>query len=58
MALSHGAADGVENGQVYSIFSPGDTVEDNTDYPEFSSKNFFHPQDKRRCSCRKSMSVT
>ena len=46
IALSHGAADGVENGQVYSIFSPGDVVEDRTDYPEFSNKNFFHPHDK------------
>jgi LysM domain len=46
VALSNGAADGVENGQVYSIFSPGDVVEDRTDYPEFSAKNFFHPKDK------------
>jgi hypothetical protein len=46
VALSHGAADGVENGQVYSIFHAGDTVEDLTDYPEFSVKNFIHPKDK------------
>ena len=46
VGLSIGAADGVDNGQVYSIFNPGDTVEDRTDYPEFSTKNFFHPKDK------------
>jgi hypothetical protein len=46
VGLSHGAADGVENGQVYSIFHAGDTTEDLTDYPEFSIKNFIHPKDK------------
>ena len=46
VGLSNGAADGVENGQVYSIFSPGDVVDDTTDYPEFSSQNFFHKHDK------------
>ncbi len=46
VALAGGAAEGVENGQVYSIFHAGDTVEDTSDYPEFSAKNFFHPHDK------------
>lgn len=46
VGLSAGSADGVENGQVYSIFHAGDQVEDLTDYPEFSVKNFFHPHDK------------
>ncbi len=46
VGLSNGAADGVENGQVYSVFSPGDKVEDRTDYPELSGRNFFHPHDK------------
>ena len=47
VALSNGAADGVENGQVYSIFSPGDVVTDRSDYPEDSTKAFFHPKDSQ-----------
>jgi hypothetical protein len=47
LALSHGAADGVENGQVYSIFHPGETVRDHSDYPDGSVKKFFHPQDAK-----------
>lgn len=46
VALSNGAADGVENGQVYSIFTAGDLVTDRTDYPEFSVKSFIHPHDR------------
>ncbi|HEY7872727.1 MAG TPA: LysM domain-containing protein [Rudaea sp.] len=45
VALSAGARDSVENGQVYSIFSPGDVVNDYTDYPEESTKAFLHPKD-------------
>ena len=45
VALSNGGADGVENGQVYAIFSPGDVVNDITDYPESSTKAFLHPRD-------------
>lgn len=45
VALSNGAADGVENGQVYSIFTPGDVVQDRTDFPEMSSAAFLHPRD-------------
>lgn len=47
VALSHGAADGVENGQTYSIFHPGETVKDYTDYPDQSAKKFFHPGDAK-----------
>ena len=47
LALSHGAADGVENGQVYSIFHPGETVNDRFDYSEESAKKFFHPKDAK-----------
>jgi len=47
VALSNGAADGVENGQTYSIFAPGDVVDDRTDYPELSTKAFFHPNDAK-----------
>ncbi|MGH8041878.1 MAG: LysM peptidoglycan-binding domain-containing protein [Rudaea sp.] len=42
VALSAGSADGVDNGQTYSIFSRGDVVQDRTDYPEGSFKAFFH----------------
>jgi len=45
VTLSSGARDGVENGQVYSIFTPGDVAIDRTDYPEMSAKAFFHPHD-------------
>ena len=47
VALSHGAVDGVENGQVYSIFHPGEVVTDRTDYPDNSTKKFLHPNDAK-----------
>jgi hypothetical protein len=47
LALSHGAADGVENGQVYSIFHPGERVKDRFDYPDQSAKKFLHPDDAK-----------
>jgi len=45
VALSHGAVDGVENGQVYSIYHPGDVVRDYSEYTDGSYKKFFHPND-------------
>jgi hypothetical protein len=47
VALSNGAADGVENGQTYSIFSPGDVVNDRFDYPELSARDFFNHDDAK-----------
>jgi hypothetical protein len=47
VALSHGANVGVENGQVFSIFSRGDVVRDRTDYPDDSVKAFLHPDDSK-----------
>ncbi|HST29193.1 MAG TPA: LysM domain-containing protein [Rudaea sp.] len=47
VALSSGAADGVENGQTFSIFHKGDMVQDRSDYPEGSFKAFFHPDDAK-----------
>lgn len=47
LALSHGSADGVENGQVYSIFHPSETVDDRTDYSPDSFKKFVHPKDSK-----------
>ena len=47
VALSDGAADGVENGQTYSIYSPGDVVNDQFDYPELSTRAFFNHEDAK-----------
>jgi len=47
VALSNGAADGVENGQTYSIFARGDVVVDRTDYPELSGKAFVEREDSK-----------
>jgi hypothetical protein len=47
VALSAGAADGVNNGQTYSIYTPGDVVTDRNDYPEGSLKAFLHPDDAK-----------
>ena len=43
VSMAGGSEDGVENGQVYSVFSRGGTTNDYTDYPELSAKKFFHP---------------
>ena len=45
VALSRGTEDGVENGQTFSIYTDGEEVLDDTDYPEGSSKRFFHEGD-------------
>jgi hypothetical protein len=47
VAVSFGHEDGVENGQVYSIFHQNDPVSDDTDYPDGSAKKFFHPGDAK-----------
>lgn len=47
VALSRGANDGVENGQTYSVFTPGDVTQDRSDYPEDSMQAFFHPKDSQ-----------
>ncbi len=47
VALSRGSADKVGNGQVYAIYQPGETVDDQTDYPEGSARAFFHPHRAR-----------
>jgi hypothetical protein len=41
VALNRGAADGVENGQVYSIFHPGDIVRDEISYPANDLRTVF-----------------
>ncbi|MGH8172109.1 MAG: LysM peptidoglycan-binding domain-containing protein [Rhodanobacteraceae bacterium] len=45
VALSRGTEDGVENGQVFSIYADGEEVLDRTDYTEGSFRKFFHPGD-------------
>lgn len=47
VALSRGTHDGIENGQVFSLYHPGKTIVDKTRYPEGSAKAFFHPKDKQ-----------
>jgi hypothetical protein len=47
VALSYGSEDGVENGQVYSIFHSNDKAWDDTDYPQGSVKRFFHKKEAK-----------
>jgi len=47
VALSRGAHDGIENGQVFAIYHPGEVINDNSGYPESSMKAFLHPKDKQ-----------
>lgn len=47
VSLSRGSSDGVENGEVYSIYHPGDTVTDHYKYPESSTRKFFNPKDSK-----------
>jgi len=43
VALSRGARDGVENGQVYAIFSPGEKIEDRVKYADNDVRTVFTP---------------
>ena len=47
VALSRGREDGIENGETFSIYHPGEEVVDHTDYPEGSMRRFFHPRDAK-----------
>ena len=47
VALSRGSEDGIENGETFSIYHPGETVVDQTDYPEGSMRRFFKPRDAK-----------
>jgi len=42
VALSRGAADGVENGHVFSIFHPGEVVRDDTAYADDDVRTVFN----------------
>ncbi len=47
LAISAGAREGVEVGEVYSIYQPGETVQDETSYPKGTVREFFNPRDKK-----------
>jgi LysM repeat protein len=47
VALSRGSEDGVDNGTVYSIYTDGETVHDDTDYPKGKTRAFLHPRDSK-----------
>lgn len=47
VALSRGSADGIENGQTFSMYQPGERVVDRTDYTDGSVRKFFHPRDAK-----------
>lgn len=47
VGISNGSADGVENGQIYSVFHTNDMAHDNFDYPSGSTQAFFHPGDAK-----------
>ncbi|MFO1495666.1 MAG: LysM domain-containing protein [Lysobacterales bacterium] len=47
VVLSKGAQDGLEAGEVYSIYQPGDTVTDDIAYPKGSFRALFNPRDKK-----------
>lgn len=47
IALSRGAADGVQHGEVFAIYQEGETVVDRTDYPEGSTRALLHPKRKQ-----------
>lgn len=42
LALSKGARDGVENGQVYAIYQPGAVVEDRIQYADHDNRTIFN----------------
>lgn len=46
VVLSKGAQDGLENGEVYSIYQPGITIQDEVSYPKHTMREFFNPKDK------------
>jgi hypothetical protein len=47
VVLSRGAQDGLADGQVYSIYQPGKTVQDEVSYPKGSLREFVNPREKK-----------
>lgn len=46
VVLSRGAQDGVETGEVYSLYQPGEEIVDEVHYPTGSTRALFNPRDK------------
>lgn len=44
VALSKGARDGVENGQVFAAFQPGEVIRDDIKYPDRDLRALFRPK--------------
>jgi LysM repeat protein len=47
VALSRGSEDGVDNGTVFSIYTDGEVVHDDTDYPKGKWRATLHPKDSK-----------
>jgi LysM repeat protein len=47
VALSRGSEDGVDNGTTYAVYTDGETVHDDTDYPKGKFRSTFHPRDSK-----------
>ncbi len=47
IVLNRGQRDGVGNGQVYSIYQPGERIVDDIMYPKSSFKKLFNPRDSK-----------
>lgn len=47
VALSRGSEDSVDNGTVYSIYSDGEIVHDNNDYPKGKWRALVNPKDSK-----------
>ncbi|HJU39786.1 MAG TPA: LysM peptidoglycan-binding domain-containing protein [Tahibacter sp.] len=47
VALSRGAADGIENGHTFSIYAPGERITDDYKYPTGTFKKLFNPKDSK-----------
>lgn len=46
VVVSKGAQDGLESGEVYSIYQPGEVIHDQVAYPDGTFKALFNPKDK------------
>jgi len=46
VVLTKGAQDGIESGEVFSIYQPGERIDDEIAYPKGGVRGFFNPRDK------------
>lgn len=47
VALSRGREDGVDNGTTYAIYTEGEVVHDDTNYPKGKMRALIHPRDSK-----------